>query len=149
MALVWVGCGAREPVELLEGAAWGPLAAEDPLYAGPCAAGAWELEGAAVELSTDGCSPASVGAEAIEPIEPGDPLEIVWWHDFLVAEEPAEGRFTLWVDGALLYEAIEPIPSGWATRTEAFDAPVGGRHVVLRVENHGANTWNLLRLTRL
>ena len=82
-------------------------------------------------------------------VRPGDVLEIVWWHDNLLADEPAEGVFSLHLDGAEVYARSRAIPGPPQITTESFEAEVGGDELVLRVDNHGANTWNLLRLTRL
>lgn len=144
---VSVACGAGEPVELLDGAAWAPLDASDPLAGEPCSSTAWHMEGRALEVSTDGCAPVALGAALPARVRRGDALELVWWHGFLVAPEPMEARLSLWLDGELLFESVRPIPSPPTAFTESFDAPVPGESLVVRIENHGANTWNLLRLT--
>lgn len=142
-------CRDPEPLELLDGAVWQAVPDGHPLATGSCSELAWTVEGGALEVATDGCSPLAIRTSLAGPIEVGDPLEVVWWHGFLTAPEPADGNFQLFVDGQPLFEAIEPIPMPPAAYTDAFEADVGGDELVLRVQNHGANTWNLLRLTRL
>ncbi|MCB9673534.1 MAG: hypothetical protein H6737_00365 [Alphaproteobacteria bacterium] len=148
LLLLLTACAGSEPVQLLDNGAWSSLDATDPLAGEACSDIAASLEGSALEIETEGCSPVALGQRLAVPIEAGDALEVVWWHDWLFAEEPTTGRLALYVDGALLYEGIEDIPGPPAAYTEAFEAPVGGDTLVVRIENHGANTWDLLRLTR-
>ncbi|MEZ4321983.1 MAG: hypothetical protein R3F61_31215 [Myxococcota bacterium] len=149
LPVLMVACGSAEPVQLLDNGAWAPVPTGDPLAGLPCSENAWRQEGMAVEIETEGCSPVALRQTLLEPIEPGDSLEIVWWHDWLFAEEPADGVLSLYVDGALLYERAEVIPGPPAAWTEGFEASVGGAELVLRIDNHGANTWDVLRLTRV
>lgn len=141
-----------EPVELLDNTSWTAVPEGDPRAGADCSPLAIRLEGSALEIDTEGCSPVAAQLALSDHIDVGDPLEIVWWHDWLYFEEPVDGAFTLSVEEGVLYQRIEPIPGGPAAYTEVFDAPVAadaGDKLVLSVDNHGANTWNLLRLTRL
>lgn len=138
LPLLLAACSAPRDVELLDHASW--------VYEG-CAATSASVEAGALELDTSACSPIAVTGTLLAPIEAGDRLEIVWWHDFLYFEEPATGRFTVYVDDAVLYQAERPIPGPPLATTEAFDAPVGGERITIEVANHGQNTWDLLRLT--
>ncbi len=145
------GC-TSEPVQLLDNTAWSPVPESDPRAGADCSDLAFGLEGSALEIDTEGCSPVAVELALADDIRAGDLLEIVWWHDWLTYPEPVDGTFTLSVDEGVLYERIEPIPGGPAAYTEQFEAPVtagAGQRLMLTVDNHGANTWNLLRLTRL
>ena len=147
-----VGCGPREPVELVDNTLWTAVPEGSAQAGASCSDLAIALEGSSLEVDTEGCSP--VAAPLVLPVDvrEGDPLEIVWWHDWLFFEEPIDGTFTLSVAQGVLYERIEPIPGGPAAYTEQFAAPVSaeaGETLFLTVDNHGANTWNLLRLTRL
>lgn len=148
--LALVGCSAGdEPLELLDNTAWAAVPSSDSLAGQDCSSAAWSEEGAGIEVSTDGCAPVALRQTLVEPVAAGDALEIVWSHLWLFADEPVDGRFLLYLDGALLYEKVEAIPGDPAAYTETFAAPVQGQELTLRIENHGANTWNLLRLTRL
>lgn len=131
-------CSAPRDVELLDHGSW--------VFDG-CAQTSASVEAGALELDTSACSPIVVTGTLIEPVEAGDRVEIVWWHDFLYAEEPATGFFSLYLDGELLYRVARPIPGPPLATTEAFDAPVGGQAITVEVSNHGDNTWDLLRLT--
>lgn len=149
--LATAGCD-REPVELLDNTLWSAVPQDSPDAGAACSNLAFALEGTALEVDTEGCSPVAVQVVLPARIRTGDELEIVWWHDFLYFEEPVDGVFRLSVDEGVLYERIEPIPGNPAAFTDRFEAPVAadaGESLVLTIDNHGANTWNLLRLTRL
>lgn len=108
-----------------------------------------QVEFDAVEIDTTNCSPARLEQPLSRPIAEGDALEIVWWHDFLFVEEPTSGFFRLYLDDQILYEVERPIPGPPLATTEVFEAPVSGGWLTLEVDNHGSNTWDLLRLTAL
>lgn len=144
-----VGCGPSGPVQLVDSASFQAVSPGGPLAGEACSELAFSVEGGSVEIETEGCSPVAISTTLLEPVREGDTLEVVWWHDWLTAPEPTEGRLALYLDGQLLYEGVRGIPGEPAAFTEPFEARVGGSELVVRVENHGANTWNLLRLTRL
>ena len=52
----------------------------------------------------------------------------------------------------MLYERTVAIPAEATAYTEAFSSPLAsepGATVTFHLHNHGANTWNLLRVERL
>lgn len=125
------------------------LLSHDRWQAEGCAVQAIAVEDGTLELDTNGCSPVRTSQVLTVPVEAGDELEVVWWHDFLFAEEPAVGHFRLLLDGVPVYDAERPIPGPPQATTTTFVAESGGAWLTVEVENHGANSWDLLRLTRL
>ena len=73
------------------------------------------------------------------------------WHSALVAQEPAEGHFALLVDGELLWEKLVTIPADAGAYNDVVPVELqaeAGQTLQLHLHNHGANTWNLLRVER-
>ena len=114
-----------------------------------CSITAATVESGVLELDTNACSPVRASQVLTVPIEAGAVLEVVWWHDFLFAEEPAVGHLRLLLDDVVVYDVQRAIPGPPQATTEVFEATSAGAWLTVEVDNHGANTWNLLRLTRL
>ena len=133
------GCGSSS-VELLSHDRW---------QTDGCSTQAVSIEADTLELDTNACSPARASQALVEPVRAGDTLELVWWHDFLYAEEPADGYFRLFLDDSLIYEVRHTIPGPPQATTEAFESSAAGTWLTVEIDNHGSNTWELLRLTRL
>jgi hypothetical protein len=80
-------------------------------------------------------------------------LRFTFWHDGLIGTTPdeiAEGHLGVSIDGVVVLDAVEPIPSGAAWRS--VDVPLqqdvnGGAIVALHLHNHGANHWGFGPLT--
>ncbi len=110
----------------------------------------WTLEGVTLEIDTGACHLAVFEQPLLADVRPDDVLELVFWHNQLVAEEPAEAHFALLVEDEVVYERFVPIPSDPLAYTDRFDGVTAapGDRLQLHLHNHGANTWNLLHLER-
>lgn len=146
----------RDAAVLADMAAWvwsdsDPEPGHDP-GSGPCAASSYGLEGSVLEVDTGLCPYAVLEQPLLADLRQGELIELVWWHNQLVAEEEAVGHVLLVADGVVLYEREVPIPSEPLAYTEvvevAADVPEGAA-LVLHLHNHGANAWSFLRIERL
>jgi hypothetical protein len=144
--------GPRPGADLLDVNAF-VLSAVDPLGHGTvdCPPAGWSIEGATVEVDTGACALAVLEQPLLADVRPSDTLEVVFWHNQLVAEEAAEGHLALLIDGAVIYERSVPIPQEPQAYTESFPGITAapGALLQLHLHNHGANSWNLLHLERL
>lgn len=147
---------ATGPVALVDVAAWAPADSVDPFADerpdGATCDGGTELEGGTLEVDTGVCAWLWVEQPLLAPVAEGDPLELVFWHSWLDAPEPAEGHLAVVIDGEVAHELLVPIPGEPASYTERFASPAtarAGAPVGLHLHNHGTNTWNVLRLDRL
>jgi hypothetical protein len=146
----------RPEVQLGDMTIWGAPSVADPFGDippdGTCPIGGTRVEGSTFEADTGLCTYVWTEQPLLADLVPGDTIEIVFWHSSLVSDLPAEGHLALAVDGATLYERHVPIPSGYLAYTEQaevdFEADAGAP-LGLHLHNHGANTWNVLRVTRL
>ncbi len=129
------------------------LSNDDPLGHGvvDCPPAGWSVEGATLEVDTGACSLAVLEQPLLADVRPSDTLEVVFWHNQLVAEEPAEGHLALLIDGEVIFERAIAIPSEPQAYTEEVTgvAAEPGALLQLHLHNHGANSWNLLHLERL
>jgi hypothetical protein len=135
---------------------WGPAVAADPFddipEGGVCPIGGTFVEGQTFEANTGVCTYVWTEQPLLADLVPGDTVEVVFWHSTLVSDLPADAHLAFAVDGSTLYDRRVPIPSGYLAYTETaevdFEAEAGAP-LGLHLHNHGANTWNVLRLTRL
>lgn len=159
LPLLLIACtGPGEPAEprpgadLLDVEAF-VLSDADPLGHGDvdCPAAAWTIEGATVEVDTGACPLAVLEQPLLADVLPSDTLELVFWHNQLVAEEEAEAHLALLIDGTVIYERFVPIPSEPEAYTERITGVRAdpGALLQLHLHNHGANSWNLLHVERL
>ena len=120
----------RPPDAVCEDFGWGV----DPFYQ-------------ALEVQTDICDYATLSQPSLEPLEPGDVVDIVAIHGTLTAETPSEGYMGLAIDGELMWEFTAAIPGDAAPIEESFTVdrsfPLGS-DVQFHVHNHGPNTWALV-----
>lgn len=143
------------PVALIAADAWEIGGDDDPFVDhrpadARCDAGA-VVEGSTLEVDTGACAWLWATQPARGAVGPGAPLEFVFWHGWLDAPEPAEAHVAVTIDGRLAWETFVPVPSEPVAYTEHFDSPVAasaGAPIGLHLHNHGANTWNVLRLDR-
>ncbi len=146
----------RAAADLVDMAAWAAATSPDPLPEhrpdpADCAASGLLLEGSTFEINTGLCRYAFLEQPLLADLEPGDEVEVVMYHSDLVATEPALGHFALLVGEQVLWERFVPIPSvpdAYTDLVEVAFAASAGDPLLLHVHNHGANTWNLLRVER-
>ena len=155
MAAALAGCGppvdlTGSPGALVSAEAWAPQdPADDPLAdhrpADPsCAPGGWLVEDDRVEVQTGICHYLSLMQPIRAPVQAGDELGVLLWHQGLDAAEPAEAHVALLLDGVPVWETTASIPAP-ATLYEQWvtvdtSAPAGAP-LVLHLHNHGDNTW--------
>lgn len=158
--LLAVGCApeaASEPVVVAATDGWtlGSLAT-DPVPAHQpevplCPPATWGYEDGRLEVQTGACDYAWLVQPLLGPLEEGDTLTMLTWHQGLDASEPAEGHLALSVDGVLRWEMWAPIPS----LPDVFEAEVvmdahvpAGAEVGIHLHNHGFNSWSVGEITR-
>ena len=146
----------RAEAELADMTLWGPPEEADPFDDAPpdgaCPIGGTTVEGSTFETNTGLCTYLWTEQPLLADLVPGDVIELVFWHSTLVADGPAEGHLALAVGGEALFEERVPIPADYTAYTaqaEVGFAAEAGAPLGLHLHNHGANTWNLLRITRL
>lgn len=147
----------RPEAALVDMGAWIEASGTDPLEAHQPAEVSCPLgsvlveEGGKLEVNTGLCNYAWLEQPMLADLLPGDEVELSLWHQELVAEEPAEGHVAILIGEQVLWELVVAIPADATPYTEsvvvAFAAEVG-EPIQLHLHNHGANTWNLLRIER-
>lgn len=123
-----------------------PLADHRPAQI-DCPPGAWGPEGGGFEIQTGVCSYAAFDQALPIPVEPGDLVSILVWHDVLDAAEPGTGHVAVWLGDEVLWETTVAIPADSGVleavipieRSPAPDARLG-----LHLHNHGFNSWRVL-----
>ncbi len=99
------------------------------------------------EVRTGVCDYLTVRQGALEPLAPGDVVEIRVAHEELVSPIASEGYVGLAIDGEIVWEGRTPIPGpagvlkGEVTIERALPE---GAELQFHVHNHGANSWALL-----
>ena len=142
-----------DPLPLVSGQAWAPADAEhDPLAderppAVDCPPAAWGLEAGGLEIQTGACNYFFVTQPSLAAIEAGDAIDIVVFHQYLDAPEPAEGHVAILVGDEIVWEAYVEIPS----EADVLEARVvagrdwsAGTPVGVHLHNHGYNAWTVL-----
>lgn len=158
MVLWWAACAdPRVAAELAAMDAWQVGAVQvDPFPdhrtdAVECPLSAVIIEGSTIEVDTGACPYVLLEQPLLADVQARETVEIVFWHNDLASIEPAEAHVAFAVDGTIWFDRQIPIPSTAAAYAEIVtipeDAPAGAS-LVLHLHNHGANTWNVLRLTR-
>lgn len=141
------------PVALLDPYALVPVAPDsDPLLEHrpddvACPAGAWGPEGGGFEIQTGVCAYAAFDQPLPVSLQAGDALEIVIWHDFLDAPEPAESHLALWVGTTVLWETEIAIPAAsnsFELTVELTETPPPTARLGFHLHNHGYNSWRLM-----
>ena len=156
-ATLWLasGCGVAVPGDLLiEPEAFALDPDLDPFpdhreaHHDCSASGVYEELGG-VEIDTGRCDYAVLRWDLLKDVPPGTPVELFLRHQTLSAPEPASAHVALRIGDDVAFDFEVDLPAAPAalrplrvTRQRAR----AGDPVVLHLHNHGANTWNLLRL---
>ena len=154
-----MACAAEEPVQAPRTEA-SLIAAErfvptevDPIPHGTvdCPVAGWGVEGATLEVDTGVCRYGVFEQTLLDDLQPSDVVELVFWHNQLVAEGPASGHLAFAIDDVVVYEIEVPIPAEPTAYTETFTGvrAYAGSMVRVHLHNHGANAWNVLHMDRL
>lgn len=129
------------------------VSGSDPVSHGTvdCPVSGWGTEGATLEVDTGLCRYGVFEQPLLDDLVPADVVEVVFWHNQLVAPEPATGHLLLAIEGDVVFEVEVRIPAEPAAYTETFTGvqAQAGDLLQLHLHNHGANTWNLLHVDRL
>ena len=144
-------------VSLVEAPLWTLAAPEDDPFvarapAEPrCVDGAWYVDIDLIEIDTGKCDYATLVQPLAADLAPGDEVEIIAWNGRLAAPEVAMAHIDVRIGDALVWGEEVPIPSegGFYTpRLAVTAAAPAGTPVYFHVDNHGFNTWNLVKISR-
>jgi hypothetical protein len=153
-----VAWGDPEPLVAHDG--WRPLEGEDPFGAPPegawCDGLGWGPEDFGGEPSFDvrtGICPWLTVQQAMSAeLEPTDRLFIRVWHDMLVSPDPdPSARIGVSVVDDLVFEQVVPIPTQSGIILADLELRRGietGTLLRFHVDNHGANSYHLLEISR-
>jgi len=100
-----------------------------------------------LEIKTEICDYPTLGQPSLAALAPGDVVTVFAFHDFLTAEEPAQGYLGMAIDGQIEWQHTVPIPSDFGSIEGQFTidrALPAGTPVQFHVHNHGPNTWELI-----
>ncbi len=152
------GSEPREVEDLVDATLWEVQSAEDDPFPEHravadviCVQEAVRTEGAegdeVLDVDTADCPYLAASQPSLAPIQAGDRLSVLAWHQALASTEPdAAGHMALVVDGALIWEITVPIPGSadiYEPVVEMDSEVPEGAQVAVHVHNHGANTWRL------
>jgi hypothetical protein len=154
LGVIVVGCGPREPVDLIDNEAWtladaadDPFADERPEGA-ECAATGFGFEAPVFEVETELCNYGTFTQPLAADVLEGDTVRMIAAHLPLISEDGGEGVLALQAGPASLEYRVD-IPADehvLRPRTAASADIPAGTPVFLHVRNHGANSWQLLDL---
>jgi hypothetical protein len=100
-------------------------------------------------IGTDVCDYPTFRQATLEPIEPGDTIDITGLHGPLTAEGPAEGYMAISIDGDIVWEWTVQIPAEADVIEQQFTIdrsfPVGAE-MQFHLHNHGPNGWDLIEV---
>jgi hypothetical protein len=152
MAATSTACSGPEWYDLALAPDWALAAADAdpwpgrPVDAPACPGRTVYDESGSVEIDTNLCSWVSVVADARHDVAAGDPVELLFFHSALVADEPAEAVMGVAIAGTELWTTTVPVPSASGFYAPELPSPIDvaeGDPIVLHVHNHGANTYQL------
>ena len=160
--MIWflVGCIPRPEAQLVDAVRWAEVASpDDPFDDRPdgsfCETGAWLPEDLNLELSlgvdTGDCNYLTVVQPLLADVIPGDELYMRLWHYELIAGRPAQAHAALWADGQVLWDVWVPIPSESGMVAPRWISQIyleEGTPIMFHLHNHGANSWNLIEVSR-
>jgi hypothetical protein len=98
-------------------------------------------------VGTDVCDYPTFSQLTLEPLEPGDVVEIIGLHGPLTAAQPTEGYLAIAIDGEIVWELTVPIPADAAVIEGQFTVEQSfplGSEVQYHLHNHGPNGWDLI-----
>jgi hypothetical protein len=129
-ASVDVFADQRPPDAICDDAGW----SYDPLYM-------------SLAIGTDVCDYPTFSQLTLEPLEPGDVIDITGLHGQLTAQAPAEGYMAIAIDGEIVWEWKVQIPADFAAIEEQLTLDQGfplGSELQFHLHNHGPNGWDLI-----
>lgn len=100
-------------------------------------------------IGTDVCDYPTFRQATLEPLEPGDVVDIKGLHGPLTAPQPAQGYLAIAIDGQIVWEWSVEIPADADVIDEQFTIeqsfPVGAQ-MQFHLHNHGPNGWDLIEV---
>ena len=104
-----------------------------------------------IEFDTGLCSHITVLVSADGPVMPGTQGRVIGWHSTLSSNEPSvnQGYIAIAIGETEVWSTQSEIPGPARTFDETFALPVemqASNQLYIHVRNHGANTWNILRV---
>lgn len=144
-----------ERVSLVNGEHWSFVSQDNDPYrtadenTPPCTRIAFRPEYGGVELDTGICNHITLSQPASVAVAQGASVQVVGWHSTLASEAPGTGHMRLMFGDHEVWSIESMIPGPARSFDETFINPVElapGDSVYLHVRNHGANTWNILRI---
>lgn len=149
------GVPPTERVSLVTGENWSFVSQDNDPYrtgdtdAPPCTRIAFRPEYGGVELDTGICNHITLSQPASVAVAQGATIYITGWHSTLVSEEMGMGQMRVMLGAQEIWSIESPIPGP----AQSFDVEIinpveltPGDLVYVHVSNHGANTWNILRI---
>ena len=149
------GVPPTERISLVNGENWSFVSDENDPYsiantnAPPCTRIAFRPEYGGVELDTGICNHITLSQPAGVAVAQGTPVYITGWHSTLVSEEMGMGQMRVMLGDQEVWSIESPIPGP----AQSFDVEIvnpveltPSDRVYVHVSNHGANTWNILRI---
>ena len=142
-----------EPIPLLDPFALTPVDADaDPLVQHrpaevDCPSATWGPEGGGFEIQTGACNYGAFDQPLSTPIEAGDALNIIVWHDTLDFAEPATAHVAVWMGRTVLWEAEVAIPApsnSFEVTVPIEETPAPDARLGLHLHNHGFNSWRFV-----
>jgi len=117
-----------------------------------CPDSSWREEDGSLEVDTSTCNYLALSQPAAAEVRRGQPIHIVLWHDRLDAEDEGEAHIAITLKDEVLWEQFIPIPSEAVIYDQEVDSGTNlsqGEPIGLHLHNHGSNSWNVLKITRL
>jgi hypothetical protein len=153
-----VAWGEPEPIVAVEG--WRKWAGTDPFGVQPddayCDSTSWgpaDFGGEPTfDVQTQFCSWLTVQQATTTAVLRDDRVFLRLWHDTLTAwDEGVGANLGLWVDGEIVWTTYIPIPADGAivlADLELRRELPAGTLVAFHIDNHGANSYHLLEVSR-
>ena len=156
---LWLACASERPeVGLASMDAWRVGSVSRDPFPGhrmaddeDCPPGTVIVEGQTVEIDTGACRYVLLEQPLLADVRQGERVEVVFWHSDLAALEDGDAHVVFAVNGTVWLDRRVPIPAIASAYADIVEVPANaeaGDPLLLHLHNHGANTWNVLRLTR-
>ena len=149
------GMPPTERISLVNGENWSFVSQDNDPYpiadanTPPCTRIAFRPEYGGVELDTGICNHITLSQPTSVAVALGASIYITGWHSTLVSEEMGVGQMRVMLGDQEIWSIQSPIPGP----AQSFDVEIinrvevtPGERVYVHVSNHGANTWNILRI---
>ncbi len=146
------------PGTLIDHLAWVELDADQDPFADhrpetvSCPEWSRQLEGDVFEVETDDCNYASLSQPSLRDLKAGERVDVIYWHLWLWAPEPAQAHVALTIGDWLVFENSIEIPGPEGSFSPQVTVPTdlpAGTPITFHLHNHGVNSWRLLSVDRV